>query len=287
MLTALAIACAGTACAQPWLADIQSLVETEKAFAAASAREGVKRAFLSYLAEGSVLFRPHPVNGRQVWAARPDPPFLLSWYPSHAEISSDGRLGFTTGPSVLTDTSGGGRRDWHGHFVTVWKRGGDTAWKVVLDAGVGHEEILPPPPMFDPARAPRRDSGTVPTGGSSLDTVLARERSCGEIAENSGLLAAYAKYARHDIRVYREGSTPSLGVPNPDSASGTGGLRGHLEPISGDIAASKDMAYIYGKFTASAEATAPTAYYVRIWTLEWGKDWEIALELWLPVPPPK
>jgi len=218
-LLAVALLCALPLFPQSRPADLRSLVEAEKSFAALSAREGVKEAFLKYLADDAIVFRPHPVNGREVWVSRPSPTFLLSWYPSHAEVSADGSLGFTTGPSVFTDTTHGSRLDQHGHFVTVWKRGADSVWKVALDAGIGHAEILPPPPVFNPEEVMTESSAAGPLPGTWSDTVLALERSCGEIAAKHGLSAVYARYARSDIRIYRDGRAPSVGVPPVDSIS--------------------------------------------------------------------
>src|SRR5262245_3867562 len=76
---------------------LDTLVAAERAFSAAAVEHGMQAAFLEYLADGAIVFRPGPVNGRQSWKAR-NPKGALVWGPSFAEISGAGDLGFTTGP---------------------------------------------------------------------------------------------------------------------------------------------------------------------------------------------
>ena len=54
--------------------DLEKLVETEKSFAQAAAEKGIKPAFLEFLADDGILFRPNAVNGKESWLARPASP---------------------------------------------------------------------------------------------------------------------------------------------------------------------------------------------------------------------
>ncbi|MGH9557119.1 MAG: hypothetical protein ACRD2Y_14980, partial [Terriglobales bacterium] len=40
--------------------DLKSLVETEREFSKTSEKKGVREAFLTYLADNAILFRPNP-----------------------------------------------------------------------------------------------------------------------------------------------------------------------------------------------------------------------------------
>ena len=51
-------------------ADLDSLIASERAFSRHSVDHGTREAFLAYLAEDGIIFRPLPVNGRRVWEAR-------------------------------------------------------------------------------------------------------------------------------------------------------------------------------------------------------------------------
>src|SRR5260221_7027640 len=78
--------------------DLQKLVDTENAFARTAAEKGTRTAFLSFLADDSIVFNPQRSNGKEVWTARKESPALLSWYPIFADISGNGLIGYTTGP---------------------------------------------------------------------------------------------------------------------------------------------------------------------------------------------
>ncbi len=82
--------------------ELQKLVETEKAFAVFTAANGTKSAFLEYLADDGVLFQPEAVNGKTYWNERGESAGLLLWSPIFADISSNGVLGYTTGPRNFT-----------------------------------------------------------------------------------------------------------------------------------------------------------------------------------------
>jgi ketosteroid isomerase-like protein len=78
---------------------LASLIEAERAFARAAEEKGVREAFLTYLAEGAIVFRPAPVEGRPLYEKMsPDNPALLTWTPEVAEVSASGDLGYTSGP---------------------------------------------------------------------------------------------------------------------------------------------------------------------------------------------
>ena len=49
---------------------LETLVASERAFSAMSVEKGMKDAFLTYLADDGIIFRPLPVNGKSVWAPR-------------------------------------------------------------------------------------------------------------------------------------------------------------------------------------------------------------------------
>ena len=79
-------------------ANLASLIDAERSFAATSVERGMKSAFLANLRDDAVLFRPGPLNGKQLWRNRPDSKGTLAWAPSFAEVSGFGDLGFTYGP---------------------------------------------------------------------------------------------------------------------------------------------------------------------------------------------
>src|SRR5215472_13171670 len=137
-----------------------AIVSAERAFAAQVRSAGVRDGFLAWLSPTSVVFRPGPVNGIKTYEkSKPGWNGLLAWTPTHAAISADGKLGWSTGPWTFSRDSTQKKPDAHGDYMSVWRLQTDGSWKAVLDCGVGHP-------------APARDTPAVtfsaPVAGASL-----------------------------------------------------------------------------------------------------------------------
>ena len=103
----------------------ESLVATERAFARYAFEHGIRPAFIEFFAEDGINFQPGPVNTREAYRARPpsDPKrLILEWHPVLAGVASAGDLGFTSGPSTLTDRSTERPETHHGLLFSVWRR---------------------------------------------------------------------------------------------------------------------------------------------------------------------
>jgi ketosteroid isomerase-like protein len=275
-----------------------ALVEAERAFSRLSQREGLRAAFLAYLADDAVLFRPGPVPGREFIAARPSPPVELTWWPVYAEVAASGDLGYTTGPYVLRETGQGpGGETQHGYYLTVWRRQADAAWKVVADLGV----TTPPPAGSDAAAGGEvghgRIGGGVPEGQGlpapaegAQHALLAADRGFGGDATAHGARAAYMAVIADEARFYRDGEPPAVGreaigrllASHPQRASS-------WEPTVSVVAGSGDLGYTYGK-TAVMEPGRPgrirqPGLYFRIWERQGDGPFKIVFDLVKALPP--
>ncbi len=68
------------------------------------------------------------------------PGFKLSWTPIRAEVSTDGRLGYSYGQYERRINSPDGQPvNRGGTYVTVWKKQEDGSWKVLSNFGTGAE----------------------------------------------------------------------------------------------------------------------------------------------------
>src|SRR5262245_6264543 len=65
--------------------EAESLASAERAFAKTSLDKGMRTAFLTYLSEEGIIFRPHPINGRKWWEGRPEVEGSLAWQPVYVE----------------------------------------------------------------------------------------------------------------------------------------------------------------------------------------------------------
>ncbi|MCX7042466.1 MAG: nuclear transport factor 2 family protein [Gammaproteobacteria bacterium] len=123
--------------------DFDDMVAAERAFAADASARGTRAAFLEALADDGLVFAPGPGNGKRVWEARPENKNRLEWAPELAEISASGDLGYTSGPWRFTP-DGAEKPSGFGHFFTLWRKGADGKWKVLVDHGISHKEVAFP-----------------------------------------------------------------------------------------------------------------------------------------------
>jgi len=122
---------------------VDTLVASERAFAALSLAQNSRTAFLTFLDDSAVIFRPHPVNGKEFINRQQPRTSVLAWEPIFAECSAGGDLGYTTGPWRFSTASQPEKPVAFGHFVTLWGNTGGGAWRVMLDIGTSNPEPGP------------------------------------------------------------------------------------------------------------------------------------------------
>jgi ketosteroid isomerase-like protein len=335
-------------------ADRASLVEAERAFARAADEKGVREAFLAFLADDAILFRPAPVPGKEWMRSHPAPPIRLAWRPSFAEVSGAGDLGYTLGPyearplppasspaapnklpappppankppvnppapgklpaapgkptatpmaavpvasaadpapaspppaQAASDVE-------YGHFVSVWKKQPDGAWRVALDAGTEN-----PPPPGAAASGSVVEHGKSAGGGAQVDVeaargeLLAADRAFAAASLAKGTRAAYLAYLADDARILRDGLLPIAGRAAIRKAFSSSQRPELLvwEPMRADVARSGDLGYTYGSSGVKADGPkgviSHPGFYVRIWEKQRGAGWKVALDLLMPPPP--
>jgi ketosteroid isomerase-like protein len=291
LVTLALLATAATSLAADPVTD--SLVQTERAFAQASVAKGMKDAFLAYLADDSVIFRPAAVPGKAWMQDHPAPPIVLSWRPAYAEVARSGDLGFTTGPYELRSQDPKDTDVGYGTFVTVWKRQAEGAWRVALDLGTSGPQPAEgvssavPVEQGTPA-APPGTKGSEAKGepaASDRDQLLAADKALSAASAAQGTAAAYHAVLAPTIRLLRRGAAPAKG---PEAAGAD--LRRHpgtltWQPDGGDVSRAGDLGYTYG--TAERTGNAPErGVYLRIWERAPGGAWRLVLDLLNPLPPP-
>ena len=297
-------------------ARLSSLVATERAFSDASVERGMRDAFMSYLAEDAVIFRPGPINGMQSWQSRTSPKGTLIWEPSFAEVSAAGDLGYDTGPWEYrppADSTGvvAPDRIAYGHFVTVWKRLASGEWRA-LDLGIGHDKSEPgvgsgaftagPDHAAHAADAKRggvrfgvgMGGGGIGVGAGigdrdrdeyaatrGLNGLLAAEHAYGYRLKKDGAAKAYPLAAAKDVRFYREGSPPSVGLSDaiPVLEKRTAAL--DWKTVGHGISASTDLGYIYGllELREKGAARPDTSVFVHVWRKDSDGKWRLALDI--------
>ena len=260
----------------------RTMVEAEKNFYQAGQERGTRAAFLAFLADDGVVFRPGPVNGKKVWTERPETGLDLIWEPTFASMARSADFGFTSGPAQWKAKKEDEKPLGYGQFVSVWKKQKDGWWKVALD--VGTENPRPRGPS-------ERLHVIVPDVALNVDPAEARKalqqaQQKFAAAAKRDLAAALVSVASDNIRVYRDGIFPSIGKDAIASIlDGPGKI--WLEQIGGDMSSSRDIAYSYGKYSIARMQGGAQGFYVQIWQTDAKGAWNIIIDLQKDLPPPE
>jgi ketosteroid isomerase-like protein len=271
-------------------AALDGMVAAEKAFARAAAEKGTRDAFLAFLADDSLVFQPDPMNGKEVWRARPASPGLLSWYPVHAEVSLAGDLGFNTGPYDYREKPAD-KPVVFGQFATVWKRQADGAWKAVLDLGAATPE--PPTPLapaISLAGSAKLEESALPKVDAepARAALLDADRAFAVATQEQGSPAAYEAVMTDDVRLLRASRQPVSGKEASRALLAENPMPTTWGPLGGGVARSGDLGYTYGFVKRHEEGPESpwinTSNYLRVWRREKDGPWKLAFEVFSPRP---
>src|SRR5215813_15390999 len=200
----VALALVSTPLAQQTSSPLKSLVETEQAFSKAAEVQGTREAFVAYIADDGILYRPGAVNGKQWMKDHPLPPSptrnLLAWQPIFARVASAGDLGYTTGPWEFKDNIKDEQPSGYGNFVTVWKKQPDGAWKFVVDLGISHPQSGGPQTLWTPPyKKPSPIIFSSDNSEAERAGLLDADRKFSAAALSDGYAKAFETYAAPDV----------------------------------------------------------------------------------------
>lgn len=268
---------------------LNSLVESERTFASASAELGMRDAFIAYMADDAVIFRPRAVNAQAFLHEQPVEPGLLAWEPAFADVADAGDLGFTTGPWKYAPNP---NDDYiaFGQYFSFWKKQSDGTWKVVIDHGTSQPARDAKQAVGTPIRATADQGEEVdPADITEIrESLLARDRAFASELSTDVTSEMLATFVDPSIRLLRNGGPPLHGIESMQTlASETAGSPTWVV-LGGDVSRSGDLGYTYGEYTLTAPASATpeeSGNYVRAWRRSRDGVWRIVVDLTVPVPP--
>lgn len=272
-LAALIVTACGETAPQP--GSVHDLVGRERAFAALSVDSGVRPAFLAFLADSAVLFRPGPVPGRAFTAGRPNPPGTLDWHPVRAMVAGSRDLGWTSGPYSYTLN---GDTAW-GHFVSVWRRQDQGPWEVLLDLGISHQPEAHPGEGVETEQLEPAEAAVV-TAALRLGLLQADRLVLAAARRN--MRPAFADAYAPDAWLYRDGRVPMrLDAARLDRLPMAPGTLS-WEPSDARVSLAGDLGVTYGTLDSEGDTVwmlpAGAYQYVRIWRRV-EESWKIILEI--------
>jgi ketosteroid isomerase-like protein len=273
--------------AEPSPADAaRIMVESEKKFYRTAEESGTRAAFLTFLSDDAIVFRPGPVNGKEVWEKRAETGLDLIWEPTFAAIARSADFGYTTGPAKWRANKTEEKFLGHGQFISIWKKQKDGMWKVALDCGIENPE---------PAGTPEPLRVFIPDDSQQVKTADPRRKALPpQEAQQEFMKAAKAnsadaalRVAAEEIRVYRDGSFPAVGKKAAGVLLNAKAGKMSFEPIGGDTSHSADLAYSYGKYTLKRSEGAEAGHFFQIWQTDAVGVWKLVVDWQQPLPKEK
>jgi ketosteroid isomerase-like protein len=281
VVSALAFASGGLWAAQAdILPPLQTLVDTERAFAEAATHKGIRDSFLEYFADDAVAFSPEAVSATERLRSRPARPFSeheLRWEPRTGDVASSGELGWLTGPSTFIDHTAAEAKPQPGNYLSVWRRQQDGRWRVFIDVG-----SQPPQPVTFARGFTRFPLSTRYAGKDSKEksaaALRAAEDGLNARSRAGGAATAYSEVTTAASRLHRNGFLPSIGP-----AAIRAWLAEHAPAMIAsttavDVAASGDLGYSYGVCEISG-SPAPRRAYVRVWERDGSGTWLLVADV--------
>jgi ketosteroid isomerase-like protein len=258
------------------------VANAEKNFAKKALETNTRQAFLEYYADTVIVFRNGgPANGKEDWSKRKADSSELWWQPVFADMAGSGDFGYTTGPWEWKKLKTDNTPSAYGYYNSVWKKGKNGIWQVVIDIGVptAVASAEKNKPIGFSAIHSKPVSGDV---GSLKRELFDVERTFLSICRKDNQ-AAYAKYISGETRIYRPNNLPYIAAEAIKRALADTSLIFSFDLIDGDIASSGDLGYIYGKVKATGvyngQPVNADLNYMRIWKRENTGNWKIVLDV--------
>lgn len=268
---------------------LDEMVEAERSFARTAAEQGVRQAFLTFLAEDAISVQPYG-NAKAQWLARPAPPpgaktGRLEWEPRTGEVAGSDELGWLTGNFTATPPAGPPR---HGCYFSVWERQAPGEWRVRLDVGIDTPAPCAFPKQgFVPIGVGRVGYQPIPGTVAGEPTppaadLVAADRALDADATARGMAAALLERTVDSTRLHRPGHQPRVGreaIAAHFAASPASPLQ--FDPaVDVGIARTRDLGWTVGRYRPATGA-GESGYYVRVWR-RGSAQWWLAADITQP-----
>ena len=261
-------------------ADLESLVNAERAFAQTATEKGIRDSFLEYFAEDAIAFTPEPVSATERLRSRPPRPFSeyeLTWEPRTGDVAASGELGWLTGPSTFIDHTSPKPEPQHGNYLSVWRRQAGGPWRVFIDVGSSPPQAVTFAEGFSRFPLSSRYPGGETKPNASAALVEADKALNAQIA-TVGAASAYAAVTVANSRLHRSGFMPSIGSDAIRAWMNTNATVMSASTGSGESAKSADLGYSYGTYEVKSLAAEHGAY-VRVWQRDGSGKWLLVADV--------
>jgi len=186
---------------------LSTILDAERALVETAAAKGQKAAFVEFLTDDSIIFRPEAINGKDFWTRQSDQAgSQLTRTTMLADVAANGLLGYTTGNWQLKRKEKDVEVVTYGNYVTIWERREGAGFRAVIDISIRHDE----PRALDLKIVPKQQGvqNTNKFGYSPADATM-RFLRAGMM--EGGLARAYDEFADDDVILLMDREPPIVG----------------------------------------------------------------------------
>jgi ketosteroid isomerase-like protein len=279
----------GPAAPEPLPPALETMADTERAFAKRAMEVGWKNAFLEYFSDSAIGYNGEEVgNAKQQLLATPDPPpnQQLLWEPRYGDVARSGELGFLTGPSrnILPSRNNGQPR--HGVYASIWKRERDGTFRVVVDIGIATPRAAAFPATLTRAPAGNRFAGDLNDRTPPLGTAVSVLNS----DLRTGAVRAFRGRLAPGVRFHRPSTMPAVGEAAVLRLLAAQPRYDQVDSRFAESAQSGDLGYTWGTWNrrlppargargAGARQRYETGFYTRVWVRDRSGQWKVLLDV--------
>jgi ketosteroid isomerase-like protein len=261
------------------LSPFDQVIDSERAFAAASVAKGTHEAFLENLAPDAIAFLPLPGPARPAHEGKPKTSAVLTWGPAWVAVSAAGDLALSTGPWKIDHHEATVIKISTGIFFSIWRRQPDGAFKVAVDAGISSPLKFAMPKTVQNGFADALEKRPRPSDAANGRIGVTTAERIVDSAAKNGLGAAIVAQADPLIRVYREGQPPGIGTVAAGALLAKDTRKLVCSPDRIVASASGDLGYAYGKCEGEGLG-GPSKYgFLRVWRLHADGTWKLLVDI--------
>lgn len=262
------------------------IANTEQAFAKMAQDSGMVLAFLKYLHDDAVVFRPEPLNGKRWYASRPATTAQLKWWPTYVEAASSGDIGLSTGPYEFRTENSDTVPVYHGHFVSIWRRQANGEFRVMADVGNSYDK----PDSIKASLTIGNSDKTQPErkeGTTSELSLAEAESTFSAVTSEEGATAGFLKFFHDNVRVYRDGSLPFVGKKSAAPVFSDSTTLMSSAAAFTDTSQAGDFGYTYGMsrqwVKGKSSGSGIKSSFLRVWRRVDDGSWKVILDIALPI----
>jgi ketosteroid isomerase-like protein len=267
---------------------LDGMIATERAFSGRCGAVGVRASFMEYFTDSCIAFNPGPFAYTPFVKTLPPQPnpraISLVWEPQCAGISASADLGFSSGPSIRKNTTDATVQEYHGMFLSVWRKQDNGEWKVVVDIGVQTPSAVSPMGA-DVTRilpAPVMNSGDDQFHHEAGNELIRWENDLSARFLNERSSRSMGEMLDPSVQILRENAMPHIGIATVRASFDTARTWMAWTPMRAVASAANDLGYVYGRYVTHHSDTPGDAvdsgYYLHIWRKDDAGKWKLVAD---------